>query len=267
MESKTLRERMIMEMQIRNYSQSTIDSYVSSIAILAKHYQKSPEKITVDEFKDYIQREVVNKNLSVSCINQYIGAYKIFIQDVMGRDWSDLKIKRPRRNKKLPEVLSVEEVTELLSSVINLKHRTLLSVAYSSGLRISEVLSLKPKDIDSKRMQIRVESGKGNKSRYTLLSKEVLILLREYYQRYKPKVYLFEGYIPGKPLTESTLQSVFNQNLAKTTIRKKVSFHSLRHSFATHLLEQGTNLKIIQTLLGHTSLRTTSVYLHLSKFE
>lgn len=267
MEEKSLRERMIREMEIRNYSQRTIESYVCCISTLSKYYKKSPDFIDVEQFKEFIYREVIGKKQSVSTINQHIGAYKILNQDVLGKNWEEFKIKRPRREKKLPEVLSKEEVKHLINATNNLKHRSFLALAYSSGLRLSEVLALKPKDIDSERMQIRVESGKGKKCRYSVLSKDILSLLRDYYLDYRPQKFLFEGQKGGIPLSESTVQNVFKQCLSRISTQKKVSFHSLRHSFATHLLEQGTNLKVIQLLMGHNSLKTTSVYLHVSKFD
>jgi integrase/recombinase XerD len=267
MEKKSLRERMLQEMQIRNYSNRTIKSYIGGISELSKHFNLSPDQITLDQFKEFLHYRVSVKKNTNSSINQLIGAYKILVQDVLGKNWEDFKIKRQRRDKKLPVVLSKDEVRELLESITNIKHKCILSLAYSSGLRRSEVLALRPKDIDSGRMQIRVECGKGNKTRYTILSKDLLPLLRYYYIHYKPKTYLFEGQKKGTKYSETSMESILKQNLAKTTISKNVCLHTLRHTFATHLLEQGTNLKIIQMLLGHNSLRTTSIYLHLTKFD
>lgn len=267
METKSLRERMLQEMQIRNYSSRTIKKYVECISALSKHFNISPDQITLDQFKEFLHYHVSIKKNSTSTINQHIGAFKILVQDVLGKNWEDFKIKRQRRDKKLPVVLSKDEVRELLDSITNIKHKCILSLAYSSGLRRSEVLALRPKDIDSGRIQIRVECGKGNKTRYTVLSKDLLPLLRYYYIHYKPKTYLFEGQKKGTKYSETSMESILKQSLAKTTISKKICLHTLRHSFATHLLEQGTNLKIIQMLLGHNSLSTTSVYLHVTKFD
>lgn len=267
MEKKSLRERMVQEMQIRNFSKRTTGRYVQCMSFLSKHFNLPPDQISVDQFKEFLQYQINIKKLSTSTINQHIGAYKILVQDVLGKNWEDFKIKRPRRDKKLPVVLSKDEVKELLDSIKNIKHKCILSLAYSSGLRRSEVLALRPKDIDSKRMQIRVECGKGNKTRYTVLSKELLPLLRLYYSSYKPKTFLFEGQKTGTQYSESSMEAIFRNGIANTSINKDVCIHSLRHSFATHLLEQGTNLKIIQMLLGHNSLKTTSVYLHVTKFD
>ena len=154
----------------------------------------------------------------------------------------------------------------MIETTRNLKHRAILAVIYSAGLRISEFISLRPSDIDSDRKQIRV-LGKGNKYRYTLLSENTLDMLRMYWRAYKPAKYLFEGHIKGQPVSQSTIQQVFRHACKKTGINKPASVHSLRHSFATHLLESGVNLKIIQSLLGHSSLRTTSIYLHVTRFD
>jgi site-specific recombinase XerD len=154
-----------------------------------------------------------------------------------------------------------------MCNVKNIKHRLILITAYSAGLRVSEVGHLRPDDIDSDRMQIRVRNGKGKKDRFTLLSPKTLDQLRLYYKQFRPTKYLFEGYTPGHPIHPRTIEHIFNKAVKGAGITKTVSFHSLRHSFATHLLEQGTNLRLIQQLLGHNSLRTTSVYLHLSRFD
>jgi len=187
--------------------------------------------------------------------------------DVLGREWEPIKLKRPRREKKLPVVLSRQEVKSLLDVTRNLKHKAIFATAYSSGLRIGEVNHLKFSDIDGQRMQIRINGGKGNKTRITLLSPKVLGQLREYYKIYRPVKYLFEGRIPGKPICYTTIRVVFRNSFKKAGISKPVCFHSLRHSFATHMLEQGTNLRVIQQLLGHHTLKTTSVYLHISRFD
>jgi site-specific recombinase XerD len=200
-------------------------------------------------------------------VNQTISAVKILFVDVLHRDWEHMKIKRPRKEKKLPAVFSKPEISLLLSHVKNIKHKSIFITTYSAGLRINEVRMLKPVDIDSERMQIRVENGKGKKTRLTLLSPNVLAQLREYYKLYRPVNYLFEGQQAGSPISQRTIQHVFFECVKRSGITKAVTFHSLRHSFATHLLEQGANLRLIQQLLGHHSLKTTSVYLHLSCFD
>ena len=200
-------------------------------------------------------------------LTRSFSSIKILFVDVLGRSWEPLKLKRARREKRLPVVFSTEEIAHLINCVKNIKHRMILMTAYSAGLRISEVSRLEPSDIDSDRMQIRVKHGKGKKDRFTLLSPTVLDELRIYYRAFRPKHYLFEGYTAGKAIHSRTIEHIFTKALKKSGIMKAVSFHSLRHSFATHLLEAGTNLRLIQQLLGHTSLLTTSVYLHVTKFD
>lgn len=224
------------------------------------------EKITLSVFKDYLHRAVIGKGHSASSINQYISAFKIVQVDVLGNDWEDFKVKRPRRLKKLPVVLSFDEIERLINVNKNLKHKAIIMLAYSSGLRRNELLNLLPQDIDSERMQVRVQQGKGRKDRYTLLSEKTLKILRLYYQDERPRKYLFEPHHRrGQPLSETTLANIVKNKLKIAGIHKAVSFHTLRHTFATHLLEQGVNLRLIQQFMGHTSLKTTAIYLHLSK--
>jgi site-specific recombinase XerD len=233
---------------------------------LEKYHNASIDEISIDQVKDFLQYSIETRKVSVSYINQVISAVKILQKDVLGKDWESIRIKRPRRVKNLPVVLSKEEVKSIIETTRNLKHRTILAVIYSAGLRISELISLRPSDIDSDRKQIRV-LGKGNKYRYTLLSGNTLGMLRIYWRAYRPARYLFEGYIKGQPVSRSTVQIVFRKAIIKAGINKQATVHSLRHSFATHLLESGVNLKIIQSLLGHSSLRTTSIYLHVTRFD
>ncbi len=253
-------------MQTRNYSQRSIDTYIHMLRELEEYYNNSIDEISTDQVKDFLQYTITERNLSVSYINQVISAVKILQKDVLGKDWESIRIKRPRRIKKLPVVLSKEEVKSMIETTRNLKHRAMLAVIYSAGLRISELISLSPSDIDSDRKQIRV-LGKGNKYRYTLLSSNTLDMLRIYWRAYRPVKYLFEGQIKGQPVSRSTIQILFRKAVINTGINKQATVHSLRHSFATHLLESGVNLKIIQSLLGHSSLRTTSIYLHLTRFD
>lgn len=253
-------------MQTRNYSQRSIETYVRMLQTLEEYHQISADDISADQVKDFLQYSIETKKVSVSYINQVISAVRILQKDVLGKEWESIRIRRPRRIKKLPVVLSKEEVRSMIETTRNLKHRAILAVIYSAGLRISELSSLRPTDIDSDRKQIRV-IGKGNKYRYTLLSDNTLDMLRVYWPAYRPKQYLFEGQKKGDPVSRSTIQAVFRKACKKAGIKKEATVHSLRHSFATHLLESGTNLKIIQMLLGHSSLRTTSIYLHVTKFD
>jgi len=256
----------LREMQTRNYSQRSIDTYIHLLRELEEYFKCPIDEISSDQVKDFLQYSVTERNLSVSYINQVISAVRILQKDVLGKDWESIRIKRPRRIKKLPVVLSKEEIRSMIETTRNLKHRTILAVIYSAGLRISELINLLPSDIDSDRRQIRV-LGKGNKYRYTLLSTNTLDMLRMYWRAYKPSKYLFEGQKNGQPVSLSTIRVIFRHACKKAGINKQATVHSLRHSFATHLLESGVNLKIIQSLLGHSSLRTTSIYLHVTRFE
>ena len=258
---------MLQHMQLRNYSPRTIDCYLCSISCLAKHYHCSPEQLSTEQIKAYLHHCIRDKHFSVSSINQLISALKILLVDILGKEWKIFNIPRPRNEKKLPVVFSRQEIVTLLNAVTNLKHKAIISLAYASGLRLNEVRMLKPEDIDSQRMQIRIVHGKGNKMRMVLLSATCLDLLRHYYKQYRPKIWLFEGLEPGHPIHPRTIEHQFHRYVSRAGIKKGVSFHSLRHSFATHLLEQGTNLRVIQQLLGHHSLKTTSVYLHLSNLD
>src|SRR4030065_2129629 len=221
-------------MQTRNYSPRSIDTYIHLLHELEEYHKCSIDEVTADQVKDFLQYSITERNLSVSYINQVISAVKILQKDVLGRDWESIRIKRPRRVKKLPVVLSKEEVKSMIETTRNLKHRTILAVIYSAGLRISELISLRPSDIDSDRKQIKV-IGKGNKYRYTLLSENTLDMLRMYWRAYQPVKYLFEGQNKGQPVSKSTIQVVFRKAVKKVGINKQASVHSLRHSFATHL--------------------------------
>ena len=258
---------MTEEMVVRNYSPCTIRTYLSLISHLAIYYQCSPEHLSISQVKRYLYYCVNERQLANSTINQIISAVKILFQDVLAREWEPVKIKRPRKEKKLPVVFSKEEMALLLKSVINLKHKALLSTAYATGMRLSEIRLLIFSDIHADRMQVRVRCGKGKKSRMTLLSQGLLEQLREYYRIYRPQTFLFEGAIRGEAISARTVQKVFKQSIKRSGITKPVSFHSIRHSFATHLLEAGTNLRMIQQLLGHSSFKTTTVYLHVSHFD
>lgn len=256
------------ELEFRNYSFRTVNTYCALMSQMAKVSSLPLETITLSQFKDYLHKVVIEKGLSASTVNQYISAFKIVQTDVLGREWEDFKIRRPRRSKRLPVVLSIEEMERLINVNGNLKHKAIIMLAYSSGLRRNELLNLLPNHIDSQRMQVRVMQGKGKKDRYTLLSRKTLEVLRLYYKFERPKKYLFEPQnSKGHPLAETTLAKIVKNKLKLAGIKKAVSFHTLRHTFATHLLEQGVNLRLIQQFMGHTSLKTTTAYLHLTKLD
>lgn len=254
------------EMELRNYSPRTISTYCHLLSSLQQALHVPLDAIDVDAFKAYLHKRITLEGISVSLINQSISAFKILQEDVLKRPWEPFRLKRPRREQKVPVVLSVGEVERIINGIINIKHRAIVMLAYSSGLRKAEVLQIKPGAIDSQRMQLRVVQGKGKKDRYSLLSVKALEFLRFYYRLHRPSRYLFEAQgRPGQPLSARTLDHIIKAGSAKAGIKKNVSFHTLRHSFATHLLEQGVNLRVIQSFLGHSSLKTTAVYLHVAQ--
>jgi len=206
---------------------------------------------------------VTKRHVSTSYQNQSINAIKFYYERVLGGKRKVYMIDRPREESYLPEVLNTEEITAILNATENLKHKALLMTIYSSGLRIGEAINLKIKDIDSQRMQIRVEQGKGKKDRYTLLGIKTLEILRKYVIQYKPKEWLFEG-AKGEQYAPRSIQEILKKSVAKTNIKKRVTVHTLRHSFATHLLEAGTDLRYIQSLLGHANSKTTEIYTHIT---
>ena len=258
-----LRKQFISYMRYRNYSDYTVKHYCDSLARLSTHYHQSPDTLTREQFTGYLYYLVEEKQVSTATLNQLISAYKILVVDILRREWEDFSIKRPKLDRKLPVVLSQEEVKRILDSIGNLKHRTYLSLMYSCGLRLNELCNLKVSDIDSDRMQIHIRSGKGAKDRYVMLSEKILVMLRVYWKKYLPKIYLFEGATKGEAVSRRTVQHTFSEAVIKSGINKRPCIHTLRHSFATHLLENGTNLIAIQKLLGHSKVKTTTIYTHL----
>lgn len=263
----TLREKFVQQMLLKGYSQRTIRTYVSLLASFARHYNCSPDMVSVDQIRDYLQENITEGKRSKSWINQLISALKLLYCDVLKRDWSPLDIPRPRHDKKLPVVLSRAEVEKIITAHKNIKHKAILLTTYSAGLRLSEVCHLKISDIDSSRMLIRINHSKGNKDRYSLLSPVTLNILRIYYKKYRPTTWLFEGMLKGTPVSVTAVATVFHKAMVKASVNRQVGIHCLRHSFATHLLEQGVALPVIQQLLGHKSLKTTSGYLHVQQYS
>jgi len=255
-------------MEIRNYSERTIKTYNKMLSLMSRYYNdQSLDEISQDQVKSYLHYLLKEKQCSVSTINQLIGSWRIFQIDVLGNNWEDIRIKRPRREKRLPVVLSRQEVSKMLEVTKNLKHRCILSLAYSTGMRRQEILQLKPCDIDSKRNVIRIIQGKGNKSREVLLSPMLLEILRNYYRRYRPHIYLFEGMPPGTPYSATSISNIVKRAAKRAGVKKTIAVHTLRHTFATHLLEQGVSLRLIQSFLGHSSMKTTSIYLHVAHVD
>ena len=259
-----LRDQMEMDMKLRGLSPKTISCYLGCMKNIAIHFGKSPAELEHEEIRGYLHYLIEERKASQAVINQSYSSLKFFFEKTLQEPWDALKIPRSRQRKKLPGVLSKHEVESIFSATLNLKHRAILMTVYSAGLRVGEVTRLKVSDIDSERMMIRVNEGKGLKDRYTLLGERNLEILRLYYKTYRPSEWLFPGKNPSEPVSISCVQRVLKASVQKAGIKKKASVHTLRHCFATHLLESGTDLYYIQRLLGHKSASTTSVYLHIA---
>jgi integrase/recombinase XerD len=262
-----LREQMKGDLELRGLSPHTRDNYLRHVSQFSHHYGRSPRHLGEKEIKEYLLYLLREKKVSTATVNQCYHALKFLYERTLNRMWVMARVPRVRRLKQLPVVLDKQEVESLFTVTKNLKHRAILMLIYSSGLRLTEAAHLKVTDIDSKRMLIRIKQGKGRKDRYTILSKAALEVLREYWSQYRPKEYLFAGRLPGKPLTGRSIQRVLIKAKDLAGIKKPATVHTLRHSFATHLLEAGTDLYHIQLLLGHRSLNTTTIYLHVSRKE
>lgn len=249
----------------RRYSENTIDTYCEALKVFLKFYASKPvHEITNEDLIVFNNNYILKKGLSVSHQNQVINAVKLFFRTIENTKLDPELVHRPKKEKRLPNVLSKQEVKLILEAHGNLKHRAMLSLIYSCGLRRSELLNLRLNDIDSKRGLVIVRKSKGRKDRVTPLSEKILLLLRDYFRAYQPKEWLFEGQGGKGSYDERSLALVLKQALVKSKINKPVSLHWLRHSFATHLLENGTDLRYIQEILGHSSSKTTEIYTHVS---
>ena len=252
-------------MRSRRYSDSTIGTYTDALRTFLKFYSsKTISEISNDDLITFNNHYIIANHFSASYQNQVVNAVKLFFGKIENKKLSPELIHRPKHQKLLPNVLSKEEVKLILNAHRNIKHKTMLSLIYSCGLRCGELLKLKIEDVDAKRHILIIRQAKGKKDRIAPLSEKTLELLREYYKAYKPKTYLFEGQTKNEPYDERSLQAVIKQAIAKVGITKEVSLHWLRHSYATHLLEAGTDLRYIQEILGHSSSRTTEIYTHVS---
>jgi len=258
-----LRKRMIRELELRRKAPGTVSSYVKAVEELARYYRRSPDRISTEEIRDYMHFLIVKKKLSYSSCNHKIVAINFFFREVAGRKL-DLRVPM-KRSGRLPEPLSREEVARLLDAAENQKHRVLMMTAYSAGLRVSELVRLKPQDIHSDRMLIRVNQGKGRKDRYTLLSQRLLGELRAYWRESRPELWLFPNQARTDHMPTCTPARAFYRLKQRAHITHGRGIHTLRHSFATHLLEAGVDLRTIQILMGHTSLNTTVKYLHVTE--
>ena len=252
-------------MNFRRYSQNTIKTYADALEVFFRFYKdQAPESLNIEDIINFNTSYILKKNLSASYQNQVINAIKLFYRNRFNRTMEVDFIQRPRREKRLPNVLSKNEVKSILEAPTNLKHRAMLSLIYACGLRRSELLNLTLKDILSDRNLLFIRQSKGKKDRVVPISIKLIEILRDYYKAFKPKTWLFEGQEVGKKYSERSIQLVLNQAVEKAKIVKPVSLHWLRHSYATHLLESGTDLRYIQELLGHSSSRTTEIYTHVS---
>jgi len=261
----SLRRRFIEDMQIRNLAENTQKSYIQQVSLFVRYFQKSPELLRPDHIRAYQLHLTNEKKLSTGSITVAISALRFLYRVTLKKDWPfDDFIPAPKAPKKLPIILSPEEVLQFLDCVRSRKHRAILTTCYAAGLRISEAVALKPPAIDSKRMVLRVEQGKGKKDRYTLLSPKLLEILRAWWRVEKPKDWLFPGDFPGRHITRFAVEKECQEAHCICKISKPITPHSLRHAFAVHLLEQGTDIRTIQLLLGHRSLATTAKYLRIA---
>ena len=262
--STILRQRMIEDLRIRNYALNTIDIYVRHVASFAKHFGKSPDLLGTEEIRTYQVYLVEKKKASWSVFNQTVSALRFLYRTTLGRNEFIEQLPYARQERRLPVILSPRELDRFFQCVSNRKHRTVLKTLYGGGLRLNEGLHLKIPDIDSSRMLLRVEQGKGRKDRYVELAPTLLHELREYCKIYMPEIWLFPGRSMDHPLHGSSVQRACMAARLKARIEKPVVVHTMRHCYATHQLESGTDLRTIQLALGHSSLSTTAMYLHVA---
>ena len=258
-EMSPLRRRMIEDMTVRNLSPATQRSYIHAVAKFSGYFGRSPDRLDVEDVRAY-QVQLVAGGISWPALNQIVCALRFFYGVTLGRTELPERIPYAREPRKLPLVLSADEVVRFLEAVPGLKSRTALTTAYAAGLRASEAVRLKVSDIDSGRMMIRIEEGKGAKDRYVMLSPQLLTVLRGYWRLARPHYWLFPGRDGDRPIDPQVLHAACRSACTAAGLAKRVTVHTLRHSFATHLLEAGTDIRIIQVLLGHSSLSTTARY-------
>lgn len=258
--------RMKAEMKLRNYSSGTQEEYLRVVRNFARYFGKPLEDLGADEVREYLLDVRDIRKLSPATLRVYRAAIRFFYASAMGRPEVVAGIGLPKVPRKLPEVLSGSEVEALFAAISSLKHRAIVMATYSGGLRISEACSLKPGDIDSRRMVIHVRRGKGGHPRFVMLSERLLAALRAYWRAERPMgPFLFPGFSPGRPLTPGAVRRVIRRALVRAGLGKAVTPHMLRHSFATHLLETGTDIRTIQVLLGHRTIKSTEIYTQVSK--
>lgn len=258
-----LRRRMIEDMTIRNLSPATQRSYIHAVVRFSDYFGRSPDRLTLDEVRTY-QVHLASKGVAWGSLNQVVCALRFFYGVTLDQVIIPERIPYAREPRKLPMVLSADEIVRFLEAVSGLKARVALTTAYAAGLRVSEVVALKVGDIESDRMVMRIENGKGGKQRYVMLSAPLLSILRSYWRLMRPSPYLFPGRTPDKPIDQTVLHAACRSAAAAAGLDKRVSVHALRHSFATHLLENGADIRVIQVLLGHENLSTTARYTRVS---
>ena len=262
-----LHDQMKMDLELKGYSEKTRQCYLERVAQFARHYQRSPAELGTEEIRTYLHYLITERGLSQSYINQAYSALKFFYATTLGRSWDVRRIPRTKRVQTLPVVLSEEELVSLFSVIRNVKHRALLVTLYSAGLRVSEGTRLQVSDLDSDRMTIRVRGGKGGKDRYTVLAQRTLEVLRDYWRWGRPRTWLFPGQPTDQPLSTRSVQKIMGRSRVQAGITKAITAHSLRHSFATHLIESGVDIYHIQRLLGHSTVKTTARYVHLTPHD
>jgi site-specific recombinase XerD len=260
-----LRRRMLEDMQLRGLAKNTQQSYLDSVRILAKYYHRSPDQLSEEEIRNFFLYLIKEKQVCESTVRTYLFGIKFFFEKTLQRQWPILNLIRARKRKRLPVVLSIEEVRQLLGLINIPRNHMCLTTIYSCGLRISEGIHLKVNDIDSKRMVIQVHNSKGGKDRYVPLPYPTLCLLRKYWRNERPKSWLFPSNIKSDHISVAAIQRCFKIILRQSGIAKQATVHTLRHSYATHLLEKGIDIRIIQGILGHRSPKSTVIYTHLTQ--
>ena len=262
-----LHQKMIRAIDLKNLSDHTKRAYLNAVTGLARYYEASPEIITEDQIDDYLLYLKNEKGYAPSSCHSVLTGVRFFYQNILDKELS-VTFSAGNKRRRLPSVLSKEQVSKIINIPKNLKHRLLLMTTYAAGLRASEVKQLKPEHINSERMLIKVENGKGRKDRYTMLSVKLLAELRDYYIKCRPRTYLFPSSFKkrqDKPLSYEAVRCVYEKARKKAGVKRGAGLHTLRHSFATHLLEAGYDIRKIQVLMGHTKLSTTMIYLHVSR--
>jgi site-specific recombinase XerD len=260
-----LRTRMIRDMALRGFSPRTHETYIAAVVRLAKHYHRSPDQLTNEEVQAYLAHLIQERKLSWSTCSQAAHAFRFLYHVTLGHPRTDFHVPAPKQPQKLPEILSREEVWRLLAAPPHPRHRLLLTTVYAAGLRVSEAIALKVADIDADRMTIRIEQGKGAKDRYVALAARLLQDLRAYWKSAPPGVWLFANRQGTRPIDITVAQKIYTMAKLRAGIQKQGGIHALRHAFATHLLEAGTDLHTVQRLLGHRQISTTMRYFHLSQ--